>query len=175
MNDSAVKVSIRKRVVHELKECRCLFLRLLHRPRLSESCDPSSARGRICSLRLRRSQGFDLRQVSEHRIRISSWRSVQETSSHLAHVAQVICLSRFAHRTDRSGGAARRLFAPSLVRRVLRRNWRWHTSSGDRDVDHPAADLDSFLCFSLACRRRRRTRAVSSFLRAAPKTRSRAG
>jgi hypothetical protein len=35
--------------------------------------------------------------------------------------------------------------------------------------DHPAVDLDSFLCLPLSCRSRRRTRVVSSVLRAAPK------
>src|SRR6516164_27943 len=80
-------------------------------------------------------------------IRVSSRRKVQERGPHLAHTTQVIYLSRFAHRADHTGGADCRLLASSRICRFPGRNWGWHASSSDRDVDHHAADLDSFFAF----------------------------
>ena len=170
MNDAGAKASIGKRAVHELKEFLIIaayfyvcFTALAYLKAAILEAEGivfapfgfAAVKALICAKFLS--------------IGIPSRRTVQETSSHLAHVAQVIRLPRFADRVDRSGRTDRRLLAPSHVRRLHGRNWRRHASSGDCDVDHLAADLDSFLCLSLACRGCRPTRAVSSLLRTTPK------
>jgi hypothetical protein len=140
--------SVREQRIEAVFDYRGVFLCLLHGAGISKSRDPAGTRDCLCSLRFRRGQGSDLCEIPQPRVHVSSWRAVQERSSDLAYVAQVIRLPRFADRADRVGGSDRRLLAPPLVRRFPGRNWRRHASSGDRDVDHLAADLNSFLCLS---------------------------
>src|SRR5215469_2170459 len=46
-----------------------ISLRLLHRPRISQGRHPRSTRRRVCAIRLRGHQGFDLCEIHECRTR----------------------------------------------------------------------------------------------------------
>ena len=92
MNDGAAKPSFGKRAAHEFKEFLIIaaYLYVCFTALAYLKAAILEAQGIAFALfRLRRSQGFDLCQISEHRIRVSSRREVQETSSYLAYVAQV--------------------------------------------------------------------------------------
>jgi len=92
MNDAAEKVSIGKRAAHELKEFLIIaayfyvcFTALAYlKAAILEAQGIAFALFGFAVVK-----AIDLCQISEHRIRVSSRREVQETSSYLAYVAQV--------------------------------------------------------------------------------------
>jgi hypothetical protein len=87
-NDAAEKVSIGKRAAHELKEfliiAACFTALAYLKAAILEAQGIAFALFGFAVVK-----AIDLCQISEHRIRVSSRREVQETSSYLAYVAQV--------------------------------------------------------------------------------------